>query len=116
MTVGWPGGRNPAGPAARGPHGQGVIGQDVLGTLRYTIDYRQRRIVWHEAAAGVPPRASVFELESQQDRFVALVPQGRRVLRLVPDTGADTLVLFQGEGGTFPSATLATEPADLTGL
>ena len=102
--------------ATGGYHVQGVIGQDVLGTLRYTIDYRQRRIVWHDAAAGASPRATVFELESQHDRFVALVPQDRQVLRLIPDTGAETLVLFQGEGGTLPSAMRANESAELTGL
>jgi predicted aspartyl protease len=115
MTLASPDAFNLPDLATSGHHVQGVIGQDVLGTLRYTIDYRRQIIFWHEAAAGIPPRATVFELESQQDRFVALVPQGRRVLRLVPDTGADTLVLFQGEGGTLPTAT-ASEPAEVTGL
>jgi hypothetical protein len=93
-----------------------VIGQDVLSALRYTIDYGQRRIVWHDAAASVPPRATVLELESQDNRFVAHVPQGHRVLRLVHDTGTETLVLFQGAGSTLPSAALANQSAELTGL
>lgn len=101
--------------AASGHHVQGVIGQDVLGALRYTIDYRKRRIVWHDAP-HVPQHATVFELESQNDRFVALLPQSDRVLRLVPDTGAETLILFQSGNGTVPSATLAHESAELTGL
>jgi hypothetical protein len=116
MTLASPGAFKLPDLATGGHHVQGVIGQDVLGTLRYTIDYRQRRIVWHEAAIGVPRRATVFELESQHDRFVALVPQDHGVLRLVPDTGTETLVLFQGEGGTFPSAALANESAELMGL
>jgi hypothetical protein len=95
---------------------QGVIGQDVLGVLRYTIDYGERQIVWHDDAATVPAHATVLELESQDDRFVARVPQDRRVLRLVPDTGAETLVLFQHRGSMPPSASVANESVELIGL
>jgi hypothetical protein len=95
---------------------QGVIGQDVLGVLRYTIDYGERRIVWHDDAATIPAHATLLELESQDDRFVARVPQDRRVLRLVPDTGAETLVLFQHRGSMPPSASVANESVELIGL
>jgi Aspartyl protease len=95
---------------------QGIIGQDVLGALRYTIDYAERRIVWHDTAAIVPPHAMVLELESQDDRFVARVPQDHHVLRLVPDTGAETLVLFQHRGSILPAASFANESVELTGL
>jgi len=101
--------------ATSGRKVQGVIGQDVLGALRYTIDYGERRIVWHDTAI-VPPHATVLELESQDDRFVARVPQDHRVLRLVPDTGAETLVLFQHGGSILPGASLANESVELTGL
>lgn len=116
MTVASPDTLNLPDLATSGHHVQGVIGQDVLGALRYTIDYSARRIIWHEAAAGVPPRATVLELESQDDRFVARVPQDRRVLRLVPDTGAEALVLFQNGGSILPSATVANESVELTSL
>jgi predicted aspartyl protease len=95
---------------------QGVIGQDVLGALRYTIDYGERRIVWHDVAATIPAHATVLELESQDDRFVARVPQDRRVLRLVPDTGAETLVLFQQGESMPPGTSFANESVELTGL
>jgi predicted aspartyl protease len=116
MTVVSPDAFNLPDLAASGRNIQGVIGQDVLGALRYTIDYAQRRIVWHDAAARIPAHATVLELESQDDRLVARVPQDHHVLRLVPDTGAETLVLFQHGGSIPPTVSLANEPVELTGL
>jgi hypothetical protein len=58
----------------------------------------------------------VLELESQDDLFVARVPQDHRVLRLVPDTGAETLVLFRQAGSILPAASFANESVELTGL
>ena len=102
--------------AASGLKVQGVIGQDVLATLRYTIDYGKRRIEWHDAGAPVPRRATAFELEPQDDRFVVALPQDGHVLRLVPDSGSETLVLFQGDGTSQPRVTRANESTGLTGL
>jgi Aspartyl protease len=116
MTVASPDAFNLPDVATSGRRVQGVIGQDVLGGLRYTIDYAARRIVWHDTAASIPPHATVLELESQDDRFVARVRQDHRVLRLVPDTGAETLVLFQHDGSIPPSASLSNESIGLTGL
>jgi aspartyl protease len=101
---------------ASGRNVQGIIGQDVLATLRYTIDYRERTIVWHEAGAGIPRRAAALALELQDDRFLVVLPQHRDALRLVPDSGADTLVLFQRDGGIHPDMTLAAESFQLTTL
>jgi predicted aspartyl protease len=116
MTLASPDALNLPDLATSGRNVQGVVGQDVLGTLRYTIDYRERRIVWHDTAALVPAHATVLELESQDDRFVARVRQDHRVLRLVPDTGAETLVLFQHGGSIPPSVSFANESVELTGL
>jgi predicted aspartyl protease len=116
MTVASPDAFNLHDLARSGDTVQGVIGQDVLGALRYTIDYAERRIVWHDAAISMPSHATVLELESQDDRFVARVPQEHRVLRLVPDTGAETLVLFQHGGSMLPSTSLANESVELSGL
>jgi predicted aspartyl protease len=116
MTVAPPEAFNLPDVATSGRNIQGVIGQDVLGALRYTIDYQERRIVWHNAAARIPAHATVLELESQDDRFVARVPQDHHVLRLVPDTGAETLVLFQHGGSILPTVSLANESVELTGL
>jgi predicted aspartyl protease len=115
MTVVSPDAFNLPDLATSGQKIQGVIGQDVLGALRYTIDYAQRRIVWHDAAVRIPAHATVLELESQDDRLVARVPQDHHVLRLVPDTGAETLVLFQ-HGSILPTVSLANESVELTGL
>jgi aspartyl protease len=116
MTVAPPDAFNLPDLATSGRRIQGVIGQDVLGALRYTIDYSERRIVWHDAAARIPVHATVLELESQDDRLVARVPQDHYVLRLVPDTGAETLVLFQHGGSIPPTVRLANESVLLTGL
>ena len=94
---------------------QGVIGQDVLASLRYTIDYRKRTIVWHDAGAALAQRGTALELQRQDDRFLVLLPQAHRVLRLVPDSGADTLVLFEEDGASHGSAGPA-ETAGLTSL
>ncbi|HMF96226.1 MAG TPA: retroviral-like aspartic protease family protein [Vicinamibacterales bacterium] len=101
---------------ASGQHVQGVIGQDVLGTLRYTIDYRQRKIVWRDETGSVPSGATAFELEPHDNRFLVVLPQDRQVLRLVPDSGAERLVLFQRANRKQPPVTVADEPVGLTGL
>jgi predicted aspartyl protease len=107
---------NPSDVAASGRNVQGVIGQDVLAPLRYTIDYPAHQIVWHDGPVKVPRRATVFELEPHDDRFLIRLPQEHRVLRLVPDTGTEALVLFQKDGVARPSLTLAGGPIGLTGL
>ena len=71
----------------------GVIGQDALGSLRYTIDFRQRRVVW------APPDAmdaggSSLPLQVSGGRFLIALPQRHVLLRLVPDSGAASLLLF----------------------
>jgi predicted aspartyl protease len=102
--------------AASGQKVQGVIGQDVLAALRYTIDYRKRTIVWHDATVKPPHRGTVFELEPQDDRFLVLLPQDHHVLRFVPDTGTETLVLFESAVDTAPNVTRASESTGLTTL
>jgi predicted aspartyl protease len=93
----------------------GVIGHDALASLRYTIDFRERRVVWWPD--NVPyPRAS-FELESVHGRFLVVLPQRESLLRLVPDSGASSLLLFD-TGRTVPvqrltaGATLTTMSAE----
>jgi predicted aspartyl protease len=102
--------------AASGRRVQGVIGQDVLGALRYTIDYRARQIVWREVDADVPSRASVFSLEPQDDRFLVRLPQAHGMLRLVPDTGAEALVLYERDGIVPVAATCRRERVTVTSL
>lgn len=82
------------GDAARRIRGfQGVIGQDVLATRRYTIDFRGRRILWYDQPSVALGRALALEFHSG---FVLVtLPQRAVVLRLVPDTAAEGLVLFR---------------------
>lgn len=90
----------------------GVIGQDALASVRYTIDYRQRRVVWWPDAA-VDARGSSLSLEPSHGRFLVTLDQRQSRLRLVPDSGADSMLLFDPDG-TLPvtrlpaSATLTT--------
>jgi predicted aspartyl protease len=104
--------------ATAGRRVQGLLGQDVLSTLRYTVDYRRRTIVFRDRAEVPPAGAAVLALEACADRFVAVLPQDEGALRLVPDTGAAMIVLFGTgtgvgrEGGSMGVTGLAgTQPA-----
>lgn len=89
----------------------GVIGHDALASLHFTIDFRERRVVWWPIDALVA-RGSALELQSSHGRFLISLPQRQSVLRLVPDTGAESLLLFDPDG-TLPVTRLPT-PATLT--
>jgi predicted aspartyl protease len=71
----------------------GVIGQDALGSLRYTIDFRQRRVVWSPGDA-LDAGGSSLPLQVSGGRFLIALPQRHVLLRLVPDSGAESLLLF----------------------
>lgn len=75
---------------------QGLVGQDVLAAHRYTIDYRGRRIEWHEAPVAPEPADSALTLDFEHGRYLVRLPQETSVIRLVPDSGAGALVLFDG--------------------
>ena len=87
----------------------GVIGQDALGSLRYTIDFRQRRVVWspHDAADAI---GSSVPLQVSGGRFLIALPQRHVLLRLVPDSGAASLLLFAPQTAlpVTPRPSLAT--------
>ena len=72
---------------------QGVLGQDALATVRYTIDYRRHELLWWPDERAVA-RGMSFALEDSHGRFLIALPQRRGVLRLVPDSGAAALLLF----------------------
>jgi predicted aspartyl protease len=78
----------------RGDSIHGVLGQDALATIRYTIDFGQRRLQWWPDERALAQGTS-FDLEGSQGRFVISLPQRGAVLRLVPDSGAATLLLFE---------------------
>jgi predicted aspartyl protease len=70
----------------------GLIGQDVLARLRYTIDFKRRVVEWHDQAPS--RRGIALNLAYEHGRFLVSLPQNRITLRLVPDSGAGGLVLF----------------------
>jgi predicted aspartyl protease len=71
----------------------GVLGQDALASIRYAIDFRQRRIVWWPKDA-LATRGSSLSLQPSHGRFLVSLPQRQSVLQLVPDSGAESLLLF----------------------
>ena len=87
----------------------GVIGHDALGSLRYTIDFRQRRVVWSPSET-MDARGSSVELQLSGGRFLIALPQRQSLLRLVPDSGAASLLLFAPHVAlpVTPLPTLAT--------
>ncbi len=94
----------------------GVIGHDALGSLRFTIDFRERRVIWFPSDV-LEARGSSLELQPSSGRFLIALPQRHSLLRLVPDTGAASLLLFapHGELPVTPlpaSATLTTMSGD----
>jgi predicted aspartyl protease len=95
---------------------QGVIGQDVLAGLRYTIDYRDRRIVWKDERAEIPRGSTVLALEPHDERFLVVLPQNGGTLKLVPDSGTDSLVLFRREGATSVPVTMLAGRSELSGM
>jgi hypothetical protein len=85
----------------------GLIGQDVLGPLVYTIDYMRRRLIWHD----VPPdegRHERLALQITDGRVLVSLPQAEAdlpPLQLIPDSGADGVVLFRRPSRRLPLMT-----------
>jgi hypothetical protein len=84
-----------------GPRVDGIIGQDVLGPLAYTIDYSQRTIRWSSERCGLSGQRLALTIAAGRALVTLPQPNGR-TLRLIPDTGSDSLVLFAGEHRMLP--------------
>jgi hypothetical protein len=74
---------------------RGVLGQDVLGNLVYTLDFAAKRIEWNPTLQRPSSHLSILKLRNIQGRFLAELPQTHTTLWLVPDSGAETLVLYE---------------------
>ena len=73
----------------------GLLGQDVLGQWTYTIDYVRSRLLVGDCGSLSPNRDVRLTLIRGVAGVIALIPQpGASPLQLVPDSGADRLVLF----------------------
>jgi predicted aspartyl protease len=89
---------------------QGLIGQDVLARLRYTLDFKDRTIEWHQQMPS--DRGVRLPLAFEHGRFLVALQQDRGTLRLVPDSGAGAFVLFDARGGaifTIPESSATVE-------
>jgi Aspartyl protease len=86
------------------PGGQvdGLIGQDLLFDQVYTLDY-QRALLSCQPPDSVSTRAVRLPLTVTDGRALVSLPQPRGALSLVPDSGADRLVLFT-RAGRSPNA------------
>lgn len=75
----------------------GLLGQDFLSQFDYTLDYRASRLSWHDQ--GQVENGVRLVLEPSNGRFLVQLPQDERcgcTVRLVPDSGANGVVLFAG--------------------
>ena len=83
---------------------RGVLGQDVLGNLVYTLDFAARRVEWNPEIRASSSLSTVH-LQSVRGRFLAELPQQHSTLWLVPDSGAETLVLYERPHLLLPPVT-----------
>ena len=75
----------------------GVLGQDFLSRFNYTLDYRTSRLSWDDE--DLIEKGVHLALEPSRGRFLVRLPQDklcRCAVRLVPDSGANGVVLFAG--------------------
>lgn len=99
----------------------GVVGQDVLADHRFTIDFEQQWIAWDDDALDGWPGSRFLGLEPEAQRFVVRLANARATLRLVADSGAETLVLYGTQprnaapGASVDAAVLETAAGPVTG-
>lgn len=83
----------------------GVLGQDVLASLRYTIDYRRRHILWAGPVTPDAGQSTVLPLAFHDGLPMVELQHGATTLRLVADSGSGGLVLFELPGVPFTGMT-----------
>jgi hypothetical protein len=99
---------------------QGILGQDFLSGFNFTLDYKRRRILWTAPGERVSAGDEVrLTLRRSEGRFLVELPQeGDRIVRFVPDSGTNGLVVFDRPGAwTLPSDPVRQryEVSDLSG-
>lgn len=99
-----------------GGNARGVLGQDVLGSLVYTLDFALHRVEWNPEHRGRSPEGLTLNLRSARGRFLAELPQQDATLWLVPDSGAETLVLYERPDLQLPPLTRSPRRAWLSTL
>jgi len=100
--------------SALGRDADGLLGQDFLRDQNYTLDYARGRLVWNESVDS--DRGAVrLALRADEGRWLVALPQeasDRHPLWFVPDSGAQSLVLF--DRGAAPRLPLSPLPGVLT--
>lgn len=105
--------------AALGIGVDGILGQDFLSGFAFTIDYRRHEFRFGRAAESATGRDVRVTLRKTEGRFLADLPQDtacRCVLRFVPDSGADAMVLFETARGGRVDAEREDHRTELTTL
>jgi predicted aspartyl protease len=101
------------------PGVDGVLGQDFLAAFDYTLDYRKRTLTWEADPALLGSADHRFKLRPEEGRFLVDIPAGEgrpRALRLVPDSGAAVMVLYERDGRLPLPVGPGRRPVDVTGL
>ena len=96
----------PDGLSPRAGRVDGLLGQDVLANQSYTIDYQRRQLTWHAGEVTDFAGHRLPLTEANGLYFVSLPAMAATVrpMRLVVDSGAETIVLFGGPDGINPPA------------
>lgn len=89
----------------------GLIGQDVLAKLRYTLDFKARTVEWHQETRS--RRGVRLPLAFEHGRFLIALQQDGYTLRLVPDSGAGAIVLFDAHDRVTLSSADASTTVEL---
>jgi hypothetical protein len=95
----------------------GVLGQDFLGPHNYTLDYRHRTLTWDgEGAQTAADGATTLRLIPQNGQVLVELPQtDAPSVRMVPDSGADALVVF-ARPDTLLRLTETQDAAQISGM
>ncbi len=83
-----------AGDQLQGPPIAGVVGRDLLGTRAFTVDYSAEQLRWPSNRALEEPGAAVLPLDTRGSIWIVRADDAGRPLALVPDSGAEQMVLF----------------------
>jgi len=74
----------------------GIVGQDFLSAFSYTLNYQRKRLTWTADDSG--GRVERLSLVPRDGRYLVELPQGDRMVRFVPDSGSQSLVVFERDG------------------
>jgi hypothetical protein len=105
--------------AAAGVGIVGILGQDFLGPHNYTLDYRHRMLTWDDEDARQTPGAeTTLKLVPRNGQLLVELPQpDASTVQMVPDSGADALIVFARPEARLPisEARGATQLTGMTG-